>query len=178
VATPFTGQLTGLPAGTTIHYRAVAVSDFGTFAGADQTLTTSSVGTPPPAVGSVTVGRAKVSGNSASVRVTCTGAAGAQCNLSLGMTVTETFRGHKLVAVAARVRHKVVGVGSATLALTAGHAQTVRISLNGQGRKLLASRHVLKVKLVVTEALGNGQSATVSAQTVTFKTHTHRHGSH
>ena len=178
VATPFAGQLTGLPAGTTIHYRAVAVSDFGTFAGADQTLTTSPVGTPPPSVGSVTIGRAKVSGNTASVRVTCTGAAGAQCNVSLGMTVTETFRGHKLVAVAARVRHKVVGVGSATVALTAGNAQTVRISLNGQGRKLLASRHLLKVKLVVTEALGNGQSATVSAQTVTFKTHTHRHGRH
>jgi hypothetical protein len=178
VATPFAGQLTGLPAGTTIHYRAVAVSDFGTFAGADQTLTTSPVGTPPPAVGSVNVGRAKVSGNTASVRVTCTGAAGAQCNVSLGMTVTETFRGHKLVAVAARVRHKVVGVGSATVALTAGNAQTVRVSLNGQGRKLLASRHVLKVKLVVTEALGNGQSATVSTQTVTFKAHSHRHGRH
>ena len=64
-----------------------------------------------------------------------------------------------------------VGVGSAAVTLTAGNAQTVRISLNGQGRKLLASRHVLKVKLVVTEALGNGQSATVSTQTVTFKTH-------
>ena len=154
------------------------MSDFGTFAGADQTLTTSSVGTPPPPVGSVIIGRAKVSGNTASVRVTCTGAAGAQCNLSLGMTVTETFRGHKLLAVTARVRHKVLSVGSATAALTAGSAQTVRISLNGQGRKLLASRHLLKVKLVVTEALGNGQSSTVSAQTVTFKARSHGHGHH
>ena len=46
--TPFAAQLTGLPAGTTIHYRAVAVSDFGTFVGADQTLTTAPA---PPAPG-------------------------------------------------------------------------------------------------------------------------------
>ena len=177
VATPFTGQLTGLPAGTTIHYRAVAVSDFGTFVGADETLTTSPV-VSPPLVGIATAGHAKVSGTAALVRVACAGAPGAQCNVSLRMTVTETFRGQKLIAVAARVRHKVLGVGSAAVTLTAGNAQTVRISLNGQGRKLLASRHVLKVKLVVTEALGNGQSATVSTQTVTFKTHTHRHGGH
>ena len=174
--TPFTVQLTGLPAGTTIHYRAMAVSDFGTFAGADQTLTTSP--TPPPPAGTVTIGRAKVSGGTASVRVTCAGAAGAQCNLSLRMTVTETFRGHRLIAVTSRVRHKVIGVGSAAVTLTAGNAQTVRISLNGEGRKLVASRHVLKVKLVVTAALGNGQSATVSNQTVTFKTRSHRHGRH
>ena len=38
----FTAQLNGLPAATTIHYRAVAVSDFGTFVGADQTLKTAS----------------------------------------------------------------------------------------------------------------------------------------
>ena len=177
VATPFAGQLTGLPAGTTIHYRAVAVSDFGTFVGADETLTTSPV-VSPPLVGIATAGHAKVSGTTALVRVACAGAPGAQCNVSMRMTVTETFRGQTLIAVAARVRHKVLGVGSAAVTLTAGNAQTVRISLNGQGRKLLAARHVLKVKLMVTEALGNGQSATVSTQTVTFKTHTHRHGRH
>jgi len=188
VATPFTAQLTGLPAGTTIHYRAVAVSDFGTFAGADQTLTTSP--TPPPPVGTVIVGRAKVAGTTAAVRVTCAGAAGARCNVSLNMTVTETLRGHKLIAVAARgrhrqapptirhPRHKVIRVGSAAVTLTAGNAATVRISLNRAGRKLLAARHVLRVKLVVTEALGNGRSVTVSTQTVTFKAHSHRHGRH
>ena len=47
-ADQFTAQLTGLPAGTTIHYRAVAVSDFGTFVGADQTLTTESSAPPAP----------------------------------------------------------------------------------------------------------------------------------
>jgi hypothetical protein len=175
VATPFTEALTGLPAGTTVHYRAVATSDFGTFAGADQTLTTSTP-TPPPTVGTATVGHAKVTGTTAAVRVTCTGAPGAQCKLSLNMSVTETLRGHKVIAVAARLRHKVVSVGSTHVTLSAGTTETVRVSLNRTGRNLLATRQVLKVELVVTEALGNGQSATVSKQTVTFKNH--RHGRH
>ncbi len=178
VATPFTAQLTGLTAGTTVHYRAVATSDFGTFVGADQTLTTSPGPTPPPAVGTAIVGHAKVTGRTAAVRITCTGAPGAQCNVSLNMRVTETLRGHRLIAVAARVRHKVVGVGSARVTLTAGGSEVVRISLNRAGSKLLAARHQLKVTLVVTEALGNGQSVTVATQTVTFKTHSHRHGRH
>jgi hypothetical protein len=179
-ATPFAAQLTGLPAGTTIHYRAVATSDFGTFAGPDQTLTTGTLPPPPPppAIGTVTVGHARVSVTTAAVRVACAGAPGARCKLTLRMTVTETFRGHRLVAVAARLRHQVVGVGSASVTLTAGGSQTVRISLNRAGRNLLASRHVLKVRLAVSEALGNGQSATVSTQTVTFKARSHRHGRH
>ena len=36
----FTAVLGGLPAGTTIHYRAVALSDFGKFVGADRTFIT------------------------------------------------------------------------------------------------------------------------------------------
>ena len=37
----FAAFISGLPSGTTIHYRAVAQTDFGTFNGADQTFTTS-----------------------------------------------------------------------------------------------------------------------------------------
>ena len=36
----FSTVLSGLPAGTTIHYRAVAVSDFGKFVGGDRTFVT------------------------------------------------------------------------------------------------------------------------------------------
>jgi hypothetical protein len=45
-ATPFATGLSGLPAATTIHYRAVAASDFGKFVWGDQTLTTAA--SPPP----------------------------------------------------------------------------------------------------------------------------------
>jgi hypothetical protein len=177
-ATPFTAQLTGLPAATTIHYRAVAVSDFGTFVGADQTLTTTAPPSPPPGPGTTSVGQAKVStarasGSTASVRVSCTGAAEATCRLAFKLTVTETLKGHKLVAVTARANRrktrKVVVVGTANVSLSAGQTQTVRIALNRTGRRLLTSRHVLKAKLRVTQATASGVTVTVSTQIVTFK---------
>src|SRR5262249_55615603 len=130
-ATPFAAALTGLPARTTIHYRAVAVSDFGAFVGQDATLTT--VSTPPApgpggtalgggaahdggtALGQAKVSAARVSGSTASVRVTCTGPPGATCRLALNLTVTEVLKGHKLVAVTAgangRKTNRVVRVG-------------------------------------------------------------------
>src|SRR5207244_12940723 len=39
VPTPFDAVASGLPNGSTIHYRAVAASDFATVAGADATVT-------------------------------------------------------------------------------------------------------------------------------------------
>jgi hypothetical protein len=44
----FSATLAGLPAGTTIHYRAVASSDFASITGTDQTFTTTAVSPPPP----------------------------------------------------------------------------------------------------------------------------------
>jgi len=57
VATAFSAALTGLPAGTTIHYRAVASSDFAPITGADQTFTTSKAPPPPNVRPKVTVVR-------------------------------------------------------------------------------------------------------------------------
>ncbi len=39
--TPFSAGITGLTSGTTYHFRAVVVTDFGTFLGGDRTFTTS-----------------------------------------------------------------------------------------------------------------------------------------
>jgi hypothetical protein len=150
----FTAALAGLPAGTTVHYRAVASSDFGTFTGADRTLTTASV-TTPPVIGVVTVGHARVSGKTALVKVTCTNA---PCTLTLKLTAQ------------GRHHHR-VGVGSTTVTLAAGQTRIVRISLNGTGKHLLATRHGLSAKLIVSQA----PNTTVSTQTVTFKAHRHGH---
>ncbi len=175
VATGFAAQLSGLPAGTTIHYRAVATSDFGTFVGADQTLTTNPL---PPPPGTVRVGHAKVTGQTARVRISCTGPSGSRCSLGLTLSVSETFRGHRLIAVTAGhgrgKKVRVVTVGTASVRLGAGGSQTVRISLNRKGRQLLAARHVLRAKLRVTQSLGSRHDVTVSTQTVTF--HARRHG--
>jgi hypothetical protein len=123
-----------------------------------------------------------VSGSTTSVRITCTGSAGATCRLALELTVTEVLKGHKLVAVTARASgrktNRVVQVGTANVSLKAGQTQTVRIPLNRAGKRLLAGRHGLKATLLVSQATGNGRTTTVSHQTVTFKPakqgHAHR----
>ena len=175
-ATAFRADLSGLAPGTTIHYRAVITSDFAPpLVGADQKFTTAS---PPPGNGHTSVGHARVRGTAAFVRVSCTGAAGATCKLEFRMTVTEKFRGRKLIAVTARkkpkIRKVVVTVGSARgLTLVAGQSKVVKVSLNGLGKRLLASRHTLRVTLHVTQVLGGGRSRTFS-QIVTFKAPKHK----
>jgi hypothetical protein len=155
----FNAALSGLPAGTTVHYRAVASSDFGTFAGADQTLTTSSVTNPPPANGTVTVGHAKVNGKTVTVKLTC---ANASCKVTLKLTAQGRH-------------HKQVVVGSTSVTLAPGQTRVVRISLNRTGRNLLAVRHVLHAKLIAAQSLDGGQVKTISSQTVIIKIHAHKH---
>jgi hypothetical protein len=135
-----------------------------------------------PADGHAHIGKASVSGTTASVRTSCTGHPGDKCKLSFNLTVTETVLGHKVIAINSRKRprkHKVVViVGSTGVTLTAGQSKTVKISLNHTGRALLANRHVLKTTLRVTQRLLNRRTRTVSTQTVTFKApkkHKHHH---
>ncbi len=174
-ATPFAAALSGLPAGTTIHYRAIAISDFSSFAGGDQTLTTASPPlTPPsaPANGKASLSHVKVSGKTASVHISCIGAAGSTCKVTVKLTVTETFKGRKLISVTSRrrVKKKLVVVGTASVTLTAGHTKTVRITLNSTGKRLLAKRHSLKVTLRVAQAVSARQTIAIGTQKVTFKT--------
>jgi hypothetical protein len=188
---PFSAELTGLGAGTTIHYRAVAISDFGKFVGADQALTTASPQPPPPPPGTIAAGQAKasaskarVSGSTATVRVSCRGSAEATCRIALRLSVIERFKGHKLVAVTAgRSRPgklEVVVVGTANISLNAGQTQTVRITLNRAGKRLFAHRHSLKARLRITQATSGGSVVTVSSQVVTFKStkKIHSHPAH
>lgn len=179
----FSATLSGLPAGTTIHYRMVASSDFGAVVGADQTLTTTSSlppvapaksSLPPPAMpGTASVGRARVSGDSASIPIACKG--DTSCTVSLELTVTEALRGHRVVAVSARktkVTHKTVVVGTAKATVKAGHKQTVLIALDRTGRDLLAARHRLAARLTVIQRIA-GKNRTVSTQTMTFRARKH-----
>jgi hypothetical protein len=169
-AVPVSTQLTGLPAGTAIHYRIVAVSDFGRFVGADQLLTTVAAGGPPPAgSGSSRVGRAKVAGSAATVRVSCAGASGTTCRVALRLTVTETLRKGHVIGASAKVKHKVVVIGSTSVTLVAGRSKTVRIALNSTGRRLLAKRHRLRVSLRATQTPLGGHASALSSQVLTFK---------
>jgi hypothetical protein len=173
----FSAPLSGLPAGTTIHYRAVAVSDFGTFVGADQTFRTQ------PAAGQTSVGSASVLGTTAGVPVSCTGQPGASCQLTLVLTANEQFDGRRLGAFHARrhirSHHDSRVVGRTNVTLTTGQSQTVQVALNHAGRELLEERHHLTATLLVFQVLPDGHVVTVSSQTVTFKHHKHhKHHKH
>jgi hypothetical protein len=124
-----------------------------------------------------------VSGTTASVRVSCAGDAGATCKLTLKLTVTEKFKGKRLISVTARKKKnrltkKVVVVGSASVTLKAGETRTVRIALNSTGKGLLKKRHKLRVTLRVTQTLATGQVKAVSTQTLSFKAAKPHHKRH
>ena len=177
-ADAFSAALTGLPTGTTIHYRAVATNDFGTQVGADQTLTTQSPPPPPGVPGHASVGHAKVKGTSASVPITCTG--DTSCTVSLKLTVTKTLKGGKVIAVSARkakVTHNTLVIGTASATIAAGRTVTVKVGLNRTGRRLLSVRHRLTTTLTVTQRIGGG-NRTISTQKVTFTAPKPRHGGH
>ncbi len=182
-ATRFSATLSGLAPATTIHYRTVAVSDFGTFTGADQALTTASPPQPkprpPPPVfpgsGKPTVKRAKVSGATASVSASCAGRPRDTCALKLQLSVVETFRGDELLAIAARpapgsnTRRVVFGLGGATRTLYGGRTKTIQVSLGHTAKLLLAVHHPLFVKLQVIQKLGGRSTRSISTQTLKFK---------
>jgi hypothetical protein len=117
-----------------------------------------------------TVGSVKVSGNAAQVTVSCPSASSANCSVKVTLVVTETLSGHKLIAVSARkpkTHKRTVTLGSATATINPGGQTQIKISLNSAGKKLLTSRHTLKVELSVTE---DGKK--LATKEVTFKTPT------
>jgi hypothetical protein len=174
-ADTFSAALTGLPSGTTIHYRAVATGDFGILTGSDQTLTTSSP-PPPPTPGKANAGKPHVAGTSVTELITCTGQS--NCRVTMKLAVKETRRGHKVVAISTRhqpkVTHNVVILGTTSATIPAGQSKRLRIGLNKKGLALLTARHRLTVKLTVAQ-ITSGHSRQLKASTVRFKT-TKRHG--
>jgi hypothetical protein len=73
------------------------------------------------------------------------------------LTVTETFKGGKLVAVGASagrgaVRHITAVLGRAWASLAPGRSKTVKVALNRAGTQLLNSRHTLHVTVTVTRS--------------------------
>ena len=113
------------------------------------------VPTPPgPSAAQGAAGVAAAKGSVASISLSCSGGSGA-CTLQLLLTVSETLRGHTLVALSAsshgRVTHKTVVVGHASVTLAPGQSRSVTVSLNGTGKALLSRRGRLLVKLTVTQ---------------------------
>jgi hypothetical protein len=94
--------------------------------------------------------------------------------LTVTLTITETLKGGKLVAVSASKKKRsksvkrTVTVGSATISLAGGQSQLVKIALNATGKRLLSRHHKLAAELTTTQTT-NGHSTVLSHTVVTFK---------
>lgn len=139
---PFTAALTGLPAGTTIHYRAQVRSDFGTLVGADRTLTTAQAPSPPDTT-APTVHLKLVGTSVAKLR--------ASGRLKIKVTVDEAAR----LTLSARTGGDVALKGSGRT--TAAATTTITLTLTAKGRRALRHRRHATLKLTAraTDPAGN-----------------------
>jgi hypothetical protein len=94
--------------------------------------------------------------------------------MTLSLSVTETVQGSKVLGITARAggkpkrRKKVVVLGTITTTVLAGHGRKAKLSLNAQGKRLLASHRKLSVKLVVMRVQGKS-TKTVATKTLKFQ---------
>ncbi len=136
-AVSVSASLSGLAAGTTYHYRLVASSDGGTSTGADATFATQSVTTPPPPRATLKLAShtATIKGSTATVKVSCTGDAGASCKGKVTFKATikvKVKKGHKTV-----VKKKTITVGSASYDMAAGSSGKLSIKLSSAAKSAL-----------------------------------------
>jgi hypothetical protein len=123
--------------------------------------------TAPATVASA--GSPTVSGSSATVPITCTGAASAQCGVALSLTTTETLKNGKVVSISkVKTKHQTITVGSGTATVLAGEVQHVKVTLNGTGTSLLRRFHTLHATLTVTQTTATG-TAVLETEKLTFK---------
>jgi len=137
-AVPFAAALTGLPASTVIHYRAVAITDFGTFVGTDQTLKTAAPvdKTPPHLKLKIlkTTIKSLLKTKKLKVKVTTNEAS------SVKLTASTRIKVHR--------HNRTITLGKLTVKFSKAGSKTARIKLSKSGLK--AIRHLRKVKIKVT----------------------------
>jgi hypothetical protein len=116
----------------------------------------------------VTFGSVGVSGISVSGLASCAGPSGATCTIMISLSVTETLKSGKVIAVNAKAKPKttkrIIGLGTTAETLPTGKSAKITVKLNAAGQKLLKSHHKLSVNLAAT----SGTTA-IHSQTVTLK---------
>jgi hypothetical protein len=137
-----------------------------------RTATSAFVTVPAGGLGTIAetlVGAPRVGRGSVSVPLTCSPQAAGSCTLELGLTVVETLRGKRVVAVAAATtRHRTVSVAARTVHLKPAQRYTALLALNATGRALLAHRRRLPVRLSVSGTVVGALSASLKSATLTL----------
>jgi len=127
------------------------------------------------------VSRVAVHGDTATVTVTCTGTAAAQCGVKLLLSLTEQLKGGHVTAITAaalgraKVTTKTVTLATTTATIAVGHTQRITLTLNRAAARLLAARHQLPATLTVTTTGGQRTSTLSRQRTVFHATQSKRH---
>jgi Alpha galactosidase A/Alpha galactosidase C-terminal beta sandwich domain len=134
------------------------------------------------AVSETTVGAPHVGHDAVGTVVKCSRQAAGGCTLKLRLTVLETLRGGRIVALAARARRArsriaalasrtrrvTVTVGANTVRLKPSQQGTATVALNATGRRLLAHARRMAVKLSVSGTVVGAISASLRSATLTL----------
>jgi hypothetical protein len=170
---PFAANLSGLSAGSIVHYRAIANTDFGSLVGADQTLQTSTATPNPPKSTKPTL-RVEIA-REALTKLLRTRKLGLIVTLDQGAKLTLTGKrrlkrrhnGHNQ-AGKRKARAKLVPVFvRKSVSFPGAGAEKVNLTLSRNGRRRLAS--LREATLVITgtaNATGGGKTTTTVAVTV------------
>jgi hypothetical protein len=119
-----------------------------------------------------TVGRAVASGSTVLIPISCSSGS-SSCKVTSTLSVTETLRGSKVIAVASlatkqRTHRRTITIGSATVTVAAGRKTTEHLRLNRAGLRLLTARRKLSVELTVSSAR-NGKTTRLLRRSVSLR---------
>jgi hypothetical protein len=114
------------------------------------------------AAGETKVAKLLSSGAIVSVPVTCSSQAPGGCSISVRITIAQT-RPRK------PVRHVTVTLASVTVHMKRGERRTIRLVLNAAGRRLLAHKRRLAVKVSVNGTVIGALEASLATATLTLR---------
>jgi hypothetical protein len=131
----------------------------------------------PPHSATPSITGVHVKGQAARVSLTCAGTSGQTCAITLRLTVTETLRGTRIIAIKAsakrtakKTRHKTVTIGRIAVKLSAGQHLTRTIPLNRAGQRLLSRYHRLRATLRMVRS-----GKTLTTRTITLRAPSKHH---
>jgi hypothetical protein len=133
--------------------RTIRVAELATNAGGrGGPASSAATGVVAPQTGSPAVQAVRVSGATVRVKLSCSGG---PCQVKLILTASGPGK---------RGKPHPVTVGAAAVTIAGGQTATIRVSLNGAGRRLLRQRHRLTSRLLIRQG-----GRIVSRKTVTFR---------
>jgi hypothetical protein len=166
----------------------VTATDGGGSATARSAFVTVPVQGVPAAAGETRVGAARYAAGRVLVPVACAASASAGCRITVRVSVVETLRGGRVVAITAAgrargaaapgTRRVIVTLAGVRARLSAGQHASVSAPLTASARRLLAKRRTLSADVAVSGTVIGAIEASLSHQRVLLGNPIGRHAAH